>query len=478
MTQNTNPKYDAELQKVLLSFMLSDPTSFSLSQNIIKPEYFDGNLAGVVREIIDYANEYKVLPTPEQIRAATGIPIERFSDVAPQHSKWYLETVEAFCRYRALELVVLDGPDMLRRGEGAEVERLVKQAMTISLMTDLGTSYFDNPIERLNRVKDRSNFITTGWEALDRKLYGGFTRGALNVFAGGSGSGKSLFLQNIALSWAFMGMNVVYFSLELSEDLVAMRIDAMTTGFSSKEILKRINEVGIAVNQKAKGAGDLRIKKMPEGGTTANDLRAYLKEYEIQTGRKPDAVIVDYLDLMYPNNSKIDLSSAFTKDKYTSEEMRAMAHEFDCLCVTASQLNRQSVEAAEFDHSHIAGGISKINTADNVFGIFTTAQKRESGEYELQFLKTRSAAAVGQKIKLKFDPLSLRIKDPEDLESVEMVRPMSQEEVTAKLKAKLGTSVGLPHQEAPPVMETVEVQEGESMRTRMLDMIKKSRGEQ
>jgi hypothetical protein len=274
-----------------------------------------------------------------------------------------------------------------------------------------------------------------------------------------------------------MGMNVVYITLELSEDLVSMRIDAMTTGISTKDILKQIPEVGYAVKQKSKGSGDLRIKKMPEGGTTANDIRAYLKEYEIQMGVRPDAVVIDYLDLMYPNNSKIDLSSAFTKDKYTSEEMRAMAHEFNCLCVTASQLNRQSVEAAEFDHSHIAGGISKINTADNVFGIFTTAQMRESGKYELQFLKTRSAAAVGQKIALKFNTSSLRIEDPDDLGQANEYRPKSQAEIQAELKARLGTSAVLPGKSAQVPMEIVEVNEGDSLRAKMVDLMKRSRGE-
>jgi archaellum biogenesis ATPase FlaH len=477
MTDNSHENYDGEVQKVLISFMISDPTSFAVSQNIIKAKYFDSNLSKAVQVILDYSEEYRALPTVEQIKAMSGVTIDKFSDVAPQHSEWFLETIEGFCKFKALEIVILDGMDLLEKGQGAEVEKRIKEAMTISLMTDLGTSYFEDAVSRLERVKDRSNFVSTGWEALDRKLYGGFTRGALNVFAGGSGSGKSLFLQNIALTWALMGMNVVYITLELSEDLVSMRIDAMTTGISTKDILKQIPEVGYAVKQKSKGSGDLRIKKMPEGGTTANDIRAYLKEYEIQMGVRPDAVVIDYLDLMYPNNSKIDLSSAFTKDKYTSEEMRAMAHEFNCLCVTASQLNRQSVEAAEFDHSHIAGGISKINTADNVFGIFTTAQMRESGKYELQFLKTRSAAAVGQKIVLKFNTSSLRIEDPDDLGQANEYKPKSQAEIQAELKARLGTSAVLPGKSAQVPMEIVEVNEGDSLRAKMVDLMKRSRGE-
>ena len=53
----------------------------------------------------------------------------------------------------------------------------------------------------------------------------------------------------------------------------------------------------------------------------------------------------------------------------------------------------------------------RINTADNVFGIFTSRAMRERGRYQLQLMKTRSSSGVGQKIDLEFDIESLRIRD-------------------------------------------------------------------
>jgi hypothetical protein len=94
-----------------------------------------------------------------------------------------------------------------------------------------------------------------------------------------------------------------------------------------------------------------------------------------------------------------------------SEELRNLARELNVLFVTASQLNRAAVEEVEFDHSHISGGISKINTADNVFGIFTSRAMRERGRYQIQLMKTRSSSGVGQKVDLEFDLESLRIRD-------------------------------------------------------------------
>ena len=88
-----------------------------------------------------------------------------------------------------------------------------------------------------------------------------------------------------------------------------------------------------------------------------------------------------------------------------------MAIELGVLFVTASQLNRSAVDEIEFDHSHIAGGISKINTADNLIGIFSSRAMRERGRVQIQFMKTRSSSGVGQKLILNPNIDSLRIED-------------------------------------------------------------------
>jgi len=153
---------------------------------------------------------------------------------------------------------------------------------------------------------------------------------------------------------------------------------------------------------------------MPSG-KNANDIRAYLKEYEIKMGHKVDVLLVDYLDLLMPISRKVAPSDLFVKDKFVSEELRNLAMEQQCVFVTAAQLNRGAVEEVEFDHSHISGGLSKIQTADNVFGIFTSRAMRERGRYQIQLMKTRSSSGVGQKVDLEFDIDSLRITDvPED----------------------------------------------------------------
>ena len=122
-------------------------------------------------------------------------------------------------------------------------------------------------------------------------------------------------------------------------------------------------------------------------------------------------MLVDYLDLLMPVSAKVSPNDLFVKDKYVSEELRNLAKELGILMVTASQLNRSAVEEIEFDHSHISGGISKINTADNVFGIFTSRAMKERGKYQIQCMKSRSSTGVGQKIDLEYNIETMRITD-------------------------------------------------------------------
>jgi len=154
-----------------------------------------------------------------------------------------------------------------------------------------------------------------------------------------SGSGKSLIMQNLAVNWAMASLNGVYVSMELSEGLCSMRMDSMITGVPSNQIFKDIDDVELKVKMFGKKAGDLRIKYLP-AGSTVNDMRAYFKELQVQTGNIIDFVCVDYLDLANPAGVKVNPSDQFIKDKYVSEEFRNLAKELNILFITASQLNR------------------------------------------------------------------------------------------------------------------------------------------
>jgi hypothetical protein len=103
------------------------------------------------------------------------------------------------------------------------------------------------------------------------------------------------------------------------------------------------------------------------------------------------------------------------------------------------------VEEIEFDHSHISGGISKINTADNVFGIFTSRAMKERGKYQIQCMKSRSSTGVGQKVDLEYNIDTMRITDnggDDDNSSGSFKKPSIYESI--KPQSRINNTEGAP----------------------------------
>ena len=403
-------EYTPDLQKLFLEMMMQDAQNYVRVQNIFNPENFDRSLKETATFIAEHSTKHATLPTYEMVKASTGVELKPIPDMIDGHSDWFLLEFEQFTRRQELERAILKSADMLEKGEYDPVEKLIKDAVQISLTRDMGTDYFHDPKSRINKYFNSGGQVSTGWPAMDRILYGGMSRGELNVFAGGSGSGKSLVMMNIALNWVLQGLSGVYITLELSEELTSLRTDAMLTNMSTKDIRKDIDTTTMKVRLVGKKSGKYRVKALA-AQSNINDIRAYLKEVQVQTGMPVDFVMVDYLDLLMPVSAKVSPNDLFVKDKYVSEELRNLANELGILLVTASQLNRSAVEEIEFDHSHISGGISKINTADNVFGIFTSRAMRERGRYQIQCMKSRSSTGVGMKVDLAYDIDTMRITD-------------------------------------------------------------------
>lgn len=446
--KETIKEYTEDLQKLFLEMMINHPESYVRVQNIFNSSNFNRSLKDAAEFIKQHANKYKAMPTVEQINASLGTTLKPTVGLTEEHYEWFLTEFEGFSKRKELERAVLKAADLIEKGDYAPVEKIVTDAVRIGLVKDIGTDYFKDPRARLLAIKAGNGQVSTGWPALDKALFGGMNRGELNIFAGGSGSGKSLFMQNISVNWFTAGLNGIYLTLELSEGLCSMRIDSMVANCSTKEIFKNLDDVELKVRMTSKKSGNFQIKYMP-AQSNVNDIRAYIREFQIQTGTKVDFLMVDYLDLLMPVSAKVSPNDLFVKDKYVSEELRNLAKELNVLFVTASQLNRSAVDEVEFDHSHISGGISKINTADNVFGIFTSRAMRERGKYQLQLLKTRSSSGIGTKVDLDFNVDSLRIVDAgEDENGSSSLPPSMASNILGKIKPKSITTSAISQTES------------------------------
>lgn len=403
---------DIDKQKLLLELLLSSPNLFAMCNSIIKPEFFDVTIRKTVNFSQTYFEKYKSIPKPEQVRAETGMVVTNY-EMSPAEMRYAADEVEVFCRNKAIEAAILAAPGLLEKQDFGKIEATLKDAISVGLTKDLGVDYFANPEQRLRDLLDSTVLISSGWRDVDEVIGGGLAREELLLFMANSGVGKSVFMLNLARNLLKQKLNVLYISLELGEKVVSKRLDSMLSGISQKDILSNIDRVSAAVVNASANYGKLFVKRMPESTTNANHIRTYLKEFEQTHGFLPDAIVIDYLDLMTTNH-KIPLDNLFVKDKYVAEEVRAMGWEFNALMISASQMGRAALEADEINQGHIQGGISKVNTADNLAAIIQTEQMRAAGEYMLEFAKCRNSDGVGKRVMLSWDPISLIVGNIDD----------------------------------------------------------------
>ncbi len=394
-------------QKLLIEYLISSPDTYALCSSIVNPLYFDPEFRNAVEFVHKYYDEYHQTPDINQIEAETNVKFNTH-EVTTDQLEYTINEVEQFCKKRAMEKAVLDSVPLIEKKEFGKIENLIRDAVTVSLNRNMGTDYFKDPEGRLIRMAESGVKISTGWAGVDTLLYGGMERGQLIVFSANTGGGKSVALANLGLNFLLQGLNVVYFSFELSEDLISQRYDTMVSGVATAIWQYHKDEISQAVLTTGDKTGHLLIREM-HSGTTPNQLRAYLKEYELIYNRIPDLIIADYLDIMSPNE-RVSADNVFEKDKRVSEQIRDIGKDYNAVVASASQQNRGAVEESHIHQGHVAGGISKVNTSDVWISVIANATQRAAGECAFQFLKTRSSDGEGKIVYLQWSK-NIRILD-------------------------------------------------------------------
>ena len=398
---------ESKKQKLLLEYLISSTDTFAICEGIVEPDYFDPEFRNALFFIKKYYNEHNTTPSPAQIDAETGVELT-LQEITPDQLDYTTKEIEKYCQDRALEKAVLTAPQLIAEDNREQLYTNVKDAILISLQRDLGTNYYEDVQERLDRMLAAPPTFTTGWRDVDELLFGGISRKELLLVAANTGGGKSILLANLGYNFVSRGKNVLYVTLELSQDIVSQRFDTMHTGVGRREWQGHVSEIVTKVTSFKEKHGRIDVVRMPSG-TSANQIRAYLKEYYLINNITPDLLIVDYLDKMNPNEKFI--LDVFTKDKLCSEQLRDIGEDYDIYVATASQLNRSAVGATDHDHSQIAGGISKINETDIYISLIFTDSMKAAGEMALIFQKTRNSDGSGSTVYLKWDPKYLRLLD-------------------------------------------------------------------
>ncbi|WP_407304248.1 DnaB-like helicase C-terminal domain-containing protein [Acinetobacter sp.] len=410
------PLLDEDAQRLYINSMISNPELFAKVNNILQPAFFDPHLAKGVKFIQEYFHEYRSVPADSVFRAATKLATEHVH-LPRQDMQFVAEQIASFCKFQACIEVIrrATGKDgYFEKGDLGTMVAQMKKATEIGLLTDFGIDYFNDPLARLEADETEDPVISTGWKTVDDVIGGGVGRQELITFLAPSGGGKSVSMANLGKNLLAQGLHGVYISLEMRDKKVARRLDQMLARMHSGMINMNKTQVADAVSKFHEQSGaKFWIKRMREG-SNANDILAYLRELESAHAFRPDFVIADYLDIMGAVQKGAG-ESMFLKDKFVSEEVRAIGFDYDCIMISASQLGKHATndieEGRKMHQGDVQGGSSKTNTSDLMIATVKTDAMHEAGEYRFEFPKSRNSDATTKQVTMGWDKNSLRIFD-------------------------------------------------------------------
>jgi replicative DNA helicase len=197
-------------------------------------------------------------------------------------------------------------------------------------------------VEKLFQRKSTITGVPSGFKEFDAKT-AGFQAADLIIIAARPGMGKTAFALNIASHAAYSDYGVAIFSLEMNKEQLAMRLlcsDArvdssrVRTGYLSERDFPKL----------ASAAG--RLADMPiyiddTPAISILELRAKVRRFARDRGKKLGLVILDYLQLMRGTGMAQNREQEISE---ISRSLKALAKEINVPVIAISQLNRRVEE--------------------------------------------------------------------------------------------------------------------------------------
>lgn len=321
--------------------------------------------------------------------------IKKEPELDPNQDPWLLETVEEFCQEKAVycalkeSIKVMDDPKATRH----VIPDLLKEALAVSFDQHVGHDFFEDADARWDFYHKPEARIPFDLQVLQQMTKGGVPKKTLNIVMAGTNVGKSLFLTHTAAAYLKGNKNVLYLTMEMSEEVTAQRIDAnlMDIPMNDVEMLPRSDYIRKVLFLRNTCKGRLIIKQYPTAQAHTGHFRSLLQELRLKQNFVPDAIMVDYLTICASTRVKMGSGAvnSYTLYKFVAEELRGLAVEFDVPVWTAAQFNRQGFDSSEADITNVGESWAIPQTADFMFALVQTDELQKIGQIALQPMKNR-----------------------------------------------------------------------------------------
>ena len=437
-------------EDIILSALTKDAEFVKKAIPHIEPEFFHEQSEKTVFKLIhEFYFKYNKLPTRDilslqleeskdisetDFESTKSVMQSAFTDVYEYDAQWILDETERFCRDKAIYNAIMESVAIIqgsntKRSDG-EIPKLLQDALSISFDHSLGHDYIEDAQARWEFYNSKENKIPFAITLLNTVTGGGINRRTFNLAIGQPKGGKSLVLCSLACDYQRQGYNVLYITLELAEFRVAERLDSNLFDVDISSVHKMDNKSFTSKIDKLKSKtyGKMKIKEYPTKSASASDFRVLLDDYELKEDFKPDIIVIDYLGITASSQYKNSGGSvnSYTYQKAVSEELRAIAVEYDCAIWSALQLGRTGFNTSDFDIENVADSTGPIMTCDFAIGIIRTPELDEQNQMMLKQLASRYGdSSYYNKFVVGMDKMKMRIYNTE--QAGETTQPQHQQ---------------------------------------------------
>jgi len=376
----------------------------------IKTEYFENLHEKVVfEEICKFIVAYEELATKEvlliETEKRTDITEDTYKTICDYVSKlddghadleWVTDTTEKWCRDRAIYLALMesikiaDGQDEKKNRDA--IPSILQEALAVGFDNNVGHDYLNDFEKRYDFYHKKQEKIPFDLDYFNKITKGGIPNKTLNIALAGTGVGKSLFMCHVAASVLLQGKNVLYITLEMSEEKIAERIDANLLNINIKDIetLPKIMFESKVNAIAKKTQGTLIIKEYPTASAHSGHFRALLNELQLKKSFRPDIIFIDYLNICASSRYKGNLSvNSYSYIKSIAEELRGLAVEMNVPIFSATQTTRSGSTNSDPDLTDTSESFGLPATADLMFALISTEELEQLGQIMVKQLKNR-----------------------------------------------------------------------------------------
>jgi len=214
----------------------------------------------------------------------------------------------------------------------------------------------------------------------------------LNIALAGTGVGKSLFMCSCSAANMIAGLNVLYITMEMSEEKIAERIDANLLDTPIDQLAALPKDIYDKKVEKIrnKTVGKLIIKEYPTACAGSANFRHLLEELKIKKNFVPDIIYIDYLNICMSSRIKNGANvNSYTLIKAIAEELRGLAVEYDVPVVSATQTTRSGYSNSDVGLEDTSESFGLPATADFMFALITSEDLEQRNQIMVKQLKNR-----------------------------------------------------------------------------------------